>query len=240
MYFGRLMATMDIILPAYNPLPGWEDLVVSRMLSLENQMPALQMGLILINDGSSKIIDEESVEKIKNAISDFRYVNYPQNKGKGHALRQGVEASDADLVLYTDIDWPYTEESMLHVIDELMKDAHAVIGVRDDSYYDQLPQGRRRISKWLRKINASLLRLKVDDTQAGLKAFRKNVKDIFLRTTINRYLFDLEFIYLLSKKPDVVVTGIPISLREGITFSKMNRKILWQEARNFLKIWVKG
>lgn len=240
MYFGRLMATLDIILPAYNPLPGWEDLVIGRMLSLENQMPALQMGLIIINDGSSKIIEKDCVEKIKNAIAGLQWINYGQNRGKGHALRQGVGVSEADLILYTDIDWPYTEESMLLVIDELLKDAHAVIGVRDDSYYDQLPPGRRRISKWLRKINAGLLRLKVDDTQAGLKAFRKNVKDIFLKTTINRYLFDLEFIYLLSKKSDAVVTGIPITLRKGITFSKMNKKILWQEARNFLKIWIKS
>jgi hypothetical protein len=78
----------------------------------------------------------------------------------------------------------------------------------------------------------------VDDTQAGLKGFTKKVKPVFLATTINRYLFDLEFIYLLSsKKNNFKIEGIPITLRPGITFSHMNKKILLQEARNFLKIW---
>ncbi|MEP6646532.1 MAG: hypothetical protein ABJC12_05550, partial [Saprospiraceae bacterium] len=56
-------------------------------------------------------------------------------------------------------------------------------------------------------------------------------------TSIDRYLFDLEFIYFLSSMPDLKVTGYPIRLRPGITFSKMNRKILFQEARNFIRIW---
>ena len=82
------------------------------------------------------------------------------------------------------------------------------------------------------------MKLKVNDTQAGLKGFRREVKPLFLMTTINRYLFDLEFIYLLSKQKELKVEGHPITLRPGITFSKMNRKILFQEARNFMNIWM--
>ena len=129
---------------------------------------------------------------------------------------------------------------MIGVIRTLMGSADAVIGKRDENYYTHLPPARRRISRLLRNFNAKLLRLKVDDTQAGLKGFRKNIKDIFLSTTIDRYLFDLEFIYLISAKKEIKVIGYPISLRPGITFSKMNRKILFQEARNFLKIWLRS
>ena len=91
--------------------------------------------------------------------------------------------------------------------------------------------------KMLRKINGKVLQLKVNDTQAGLKGFKSHLKNLFLSTTIDRYLFDLEFIYLLSDFPNTKVVGFPIQLRPDITFSKMNRKILFQEARNFLKIW---
>ncbi len=232
------MYLMDLILPAYNPLPGWEDVVITRFLSLEKQLPEIQIQLIIVNDGSSTIDEVKSVDILKQNIVRFHWISYSQNKGKGYALRKGAEASISDFIIYTDIDWPYTEMSMVGLMEKLTRNTDAVIGTRDTGYYIHLPPARKIISRLLRKINASLLKLKVEDTQAGLKGFRAQVKNIFLQTTINRYLFDLEFIYLLSKK-DVKVESYPITLRPGITFSKMNRKILFHEARNFLKIWAK-
>ncbi len=234
------MTSLDIILPAYNPLPGWEDIVIGRFQSLVKALPDVKIRLFIVNDGSQRLDENHSVGLIQEVIPDLQWISYKENRGKGYALRQGVKNSTADFVVYTDIDWPYTEESMIGVIRTLMGSADAVIGKRDENYYTHLPPARRRISRLLRSFNAKLLRLKVDDTQAGLKGFRKNIKDIFLSTTIDRYLFDLEFIYLISAKKEIKVVGYPIALRPGITFSKMNRKILFQEARNFLKIWMKS
>lgn len=238
--FGAFMTSLDIILPAYNPLPGWEEIVIGRFQSLEKALPAFKITLFIVNDGSRTLDETTSNTLLRNAIPDIQWISYKDNKGKGYALREGVKKTSGDYILYTDIDWPYTEESMLGLINILDKKTDAVIGIRDAEYYAHLPLSRRRISKLLRKINANFLRLKVDDTQAGLKGFSKKVKPIFLATTINRYLFDLEFIFLLSSKKNAVnVQGIPITLRPGITFSQMNRKILLQEARNFFKIWWK-
>ena len=234
------MTSLDIILPAYNPLPGWEDIVIGRFQSLVKALPDVKIRLFIVNDGSQRLDENHSAGVIQEVIPDLQWISYKENRGKGYALRQGVKNSTADFVVYTDIDWPYTEESMIGVIRTLMGSADAVIGKRDENYYTHLPPARRRISRLLRNFNAKLLRLKVDDTQAGLKGFRKNIKDIFLSTTIDRYLFDLEFIYLISAKKEIKVVGYPIALRPGITFSKMNRKILFQEARNFLKIWVRS
>jgi len=234
------MTSLDIILPAYNPLPGWEDIVIGRFQSLVKALPDVKIRLFIVNDGSQRLDENHSAGVIQEVIPDLQWISYKENRGKGYALRQGVKNSTADFVVYTDIDWPYTEESMIGVIQTLTGSADAVIGKRDENYYTHLPPARRRISRLLRSFNAKLLRLKVDDTQAGLKGFRKNIKDIFLSTTIDRYLFDLEFIYLISAKKEIKVVGYPIALRPGITFSKMNRKILFQEARNFLKIWVRS
>ena len=236
--FCGLMHRIDIVLPVYNPLPGWEAIVVQRFQSLLARLPQLTFTLTVVNDGSLKL-EKEAVEKLKSKIPEVRWLSYAENKGKGYALRQGVMLADGDYIVYTDIDWPYTEDSMVTLIDELTGGADVVIGVRDEAYYKQLPAARMRISKWLRAFNGRLLKLKVNDTQAGLKGFHILYKPVFLRTTINRYLFDLEFIYLLSRHKDINMVSLPIQLREGITFSKMNRKILLQEAMNFLKIWIR-
>ena len=238
--FGGFMTSLDVILPVYNPLPGWDEVVIRRFQSLEKALPALKIRLFIVNDGSQHLQEESVVKTIQGSIPDLQWISYTTNRGKGFALREGVRHSTADFIIYTDIDWPYQEESMIGLIDELTSHADAVIGVRDKTYYNHLPAARRRISKLLRSFNSSLLRLKVNDTQAGLKGFRQHLKDTFLRTTIDRYLFDLEFIYLLSRKKEIIISSYPIALRFGITFSTMNRKILLQEAKNFLKIWLQG
>jgi glycosyltransferase involved in cell wall biosynthesis len=231
------MASLDIILPAYNPLAGWEANVIRRFQSLQEALPELKLNLTIVNDGSQHLDASASLSILREDLPEIRWISYPLNRGKGYALRQGVAESTADYIVYTDIDWPYTEDSMTGLILALMQDHDAVIGIRDQGYYAQLPPARRRISRILRRINAGFLKLKVDDTQAGLKGFRQEVRHVFLSTTIDRYLFDLEFIYLLSGMKDIRITGFPITLRPGISFSKMNRKILFQEARNFFRIW---
>ncbi len=238
--FGGFMASLDIILPAYNPLPGWETIVTERFQSLVKALPELNLRLFVVNDGSRDLDEQVSLSRLREVVPDAQWISYMPNRGKGYALRQGVEQAHGDYVVYTDIDWPYTEESMVLLIRRLAGGVDAAIGIRDEKYYAHLPPGRRRISRWLRKINGVILRLSVNDTQAGLKGFRQPVRSIFLATTIDRYLFDLEFVYLLSRRQNLVIQGIPITLREGITFSKMNRKILLQEARNFLRVWLKS
>ncbi len=237
--FGAFMARLDVILPAYNPLPGWESIVIQRFQSLEKALPDIKICLTIVNDGSSKLDENAALALLRHSIPDLRWISYPVNRGKGYALRQGVEQAEGDWIVYTDIDWPYQESSMIEVIHLLQSSADVVIGTRDERYYENLPPARRRISRLLRRFNAGFLRLKVEDTQAGLKGFRQDIKKYFLSTTIDRYLFDLEFIYVLSAMKEVRIIGHAITLRPGITFSRMNRKILFQEARNFFRIWRK-
>ena len=77
--------------------------------------------LILVNDGSSNNISEDSVSTIQSFIKErFTYVSYPENRGKGYALRMGMQKSKAPYTIYTDIDFPYTLKSMLDMIEALM------------------------------------------------------------------------------------------------------------------------
>jgi hypothetical protein len=65
-------------------------------------------------------------------------------------------------------------------------------------------------------------------------------KEIFLRTTIDRYLFDLEFVFLAARDPNISIATREIKLREDVQFSRMNFGILRNEFWNFLKIFFRA
>ena len=228
------------MLPCYNPVPGWAAIVVDRFTSLKHTLQHQgPIHCIVVNDGSSKHITEEDVGFLRQHIPDIEWISYAENRGKGYALRQGVAKATADIVLYTDIDFPYTQESMQRCLHPVLSgSADVALAVRNRSYYSKLPPGRRLISKMLRSLNRFLLGLKTSDTQGGLKAMNQKGKEQFLRTTIDRYLFDLEFVYK-STKADLRIAPVESDLREGVTFTAIRTKILWKESLNFLRLLVK-
>ncbi len=189
-------------------------------------------GLIVVNDGSSGESAARNFQRLTDLLPGVKVVTYAINRGKGYALRQGVAASDADFHLVTDADFPYTIESMRRVALALSECGGIAAGNRDTAYYDRVPVFRRWLSKGLRWLLRNVLRQPVGDSQCGLKAFDKDGKAVFLETTIDRFLFDLEFLMLANGR--VRVTPVPVELRDGVTFSKVGWKILATEGRNFL------
>ncbi len=233
--------TLDIILPCYNPSAAWAENVIQSFNAIQNVLSDTSLGLIFINDGSAHGISESQINAIKKNISHCIYISYPENKGKGHALRAGIKISQAEFCIYTDIDFPYKQNSLLKIWQPLkMGTADIAIGIKDANYYKHVPAVRRAISKMLRWGSAKILRLKIADTQCGLKGFNTAGKQLFLQTTINRYLFDLEFIFLASKKKELRMEAIDIELKENIQFSSMRLGILLGEGFNFLKIFFKS
>jgi glycosyltransferase involved in cell wall biosynthesis len=233
---------LDIILPCYNPPIGWAENVVQSAHTVQAQLgQGVSLTVILVNDGSQKGITEQDIQVLKEGLAAFEYVTYTQNRGKGFALRKGVAAARGDLHIYTDIDFPYTTQSLQNVFALLQNgEAEVVAGVRDEKYYDHVPGPRRRISKILRWMLRTFLRLKVTDTQCGLKGFNPKGREIFLQTRIDRFLFDLEFVFLASNEKKTRLLPAQVELRPGIEFSKARMGILARESVNFLWIFLRG
>ena len=226
---------IDIILPCYNPQKGWQNELLNFY---EAAKDTYNITYILVNDGSTNGELSDAVPLLQKKIPKFKLITYPENRGKGYALRQGVAASENHFVVYTDVDFPFTNQSMFKVIDEICKNQHDVLaGSRDASYYkNKMSFFRKTLSKSFRFFLEHLLKLKVTDTQCGLKAFNVNGKKEFLNTKINRYLFDFEFIFYCSKNNNLKVSAIPVDLKPNVLFSKMRMKVLLQETLNLFKV----
>lgn len=228
--------TLDILIPIYNPGPSWaSELVVQAHALIERLPDHMECRLIMVNDGSPQSLKEDfSILKAK--FPDAILVEYDLNRGKGYALRQAAQRSTADLIMYTDHDFPYTYGSMTRMIDRLVQtNAEAVVGKRDESYYGHISPRRRHISQILKKINRMVFSLPTDDTQCGLKAFKASVKEVFLNTKTDRYLIDVEFLKKLSRQ-DIEISIEPVKLREGVVLSNISNLSLIKEGLNYLRI----
>lgn len=190
-----------------------------------------------MNDGSSLDLSE-GAKKIKAAIPNAQWLSYEENQGKGFALRTGVKASNADYLLYTDHDLPYTADSMLEFV-ELMhgEGTEIIIGHRDETYYQDLPWFRVKLSHYLKTINTFILRLGTDDTQCGLKGFNKSIKPIFLETKTNRFLIDIEFLRLLKRKSKEVII-LDVKSRDNVKMSTLGLRTIFSELWAYFKIII--
>jgi len=226
-----------LLVPAYNPSDGWELLFYDRYIEFCKAI-SQKVKVVLINDGST-VNFTLGVDFLKTRIGDdFSFVGYDQNMGKGRALKYGAKSINANKYMFTDIDFPYSTESMKSVWDAIQSNSGIAIGYRETEYYADLSLLRTMLSKGLRWLNKLILNLPVNDTQCGLKAFDPEVKEILLECQTERFLIDLELLLAVNKKS---LNIIPISskLRDDINFTKFDSTVLLKELFNFVRlVWV--
>lgn len=231
---------LSLILPCYNPQQGWERNIADAYAAFCGRVGGLAAELILVLDGASPAVTNEATQWLQQQVPALQVIRYAENMGKGYATRQGVARANGSIIIYTDVDIPYTIDSMCAVYECLASNAADVaVGVKDAAYYQHLSATRRFISRFLQLMIRTFLAMPVTDTQCGLKGFRAGVKPLFLATTINRYLFDLEFVRNCFAGKKYRVQPVPVTLNEQVHFSKMNYRILLPEMLNFIRLLFK-
>jgi len=230
----------DLILPFYKPHEGWLDHLLESVAQLRQTLNARgsTLRVILANDGSPKSYYPDEVLDAIRAVSDeFIFSTYDVNHGKGYCLRHAVAQADGDFQIYTDGDFPFGWQCAAEAFDCLKSGADVVMGVRGADYGNALHPLRKLISKGVRRLNRFLLGMpdRYLDTQAGMKAFRGAGKQAFQDTTVDTFLFDTEFI-LLAWDRGLRIDTMPLTLRPGLSFSKMGWRILFRELGHFIRI----
>lgn len=225
-----------LLIPTYNPTHGWEVTFNERYHEFCTLIGE-KVDVVLINDGSSNDLDT-GVAFLLNAIGEkFHSIGYKPNKGKGAALKYGVSAFPSEKYMFTDTDFPYDSGSMKDVWSALMSNSGIITGYRDQAYYKDLSIYRKILSKGLRSLNEKILRLPINDTQCGLKAFDSKIGEILLTCETDRFLIDLELL-LATNKSKIDIIPVPVVLRKDIDFTQFNSSVLKKEVLNFLKlIW---
>ena len=230
---------LDIVVPCYNPQKDWVDTFIVQFQALQNELEGITLRCLLVNDGSTQNVAQHDISRLKEYLPSLQYISYDENRGKGYAIRKGMQSVESDISAFTDIDFPYEPQclrDMYKCISEQRADM--VTGHRTSSYYDQIPLIRRWLSYGLQQFVKYLMRIPVKDTQGGLKAFNKKGLESLLQTTLDRYLFDIELIKI-GHQSGLRIQSIPLNLRQGFSSQNLSLTIVLHEIKNFIKLLLK-
>lgn len=226
-----------LVLPAHNPHGAW----LERVHALAELLSAYgTVSITICPDGSYgdySPADRQGIARLNECYSTT-VLDYTPNHGKGYAVRYATAhgGEGEALWVYTDYDIPFSLPSYQHLIEALLAGANVVVGNRGSHYIGHLSPFRKCLSLGSRLLNGVLFGLPVGDTQGGIKAFDGTGRRALLDTNINTYLFDTQFVAIATRRK-LRIEEVSVALRdEGIRFSKMGLRILFQESRAVLKV----
>lgn len=191
---------LSVIMPAYNE----EQCIYENLLSVCEYVSTFHPNyeILLVNDGSTDCTFEEAIRARKENFH-IKIVTYRINRGKGGAIKEGIEKASGEYIAFLDADLDLSPVHLHQFLEALLdEDADIVIGskLHKDSHLNY-PWKRKVMSYGYFVILRVLFRLKLKDTQTGVKLFRAEaIKPIARELKTSGYAFDIE---ILARANDI-------------------------------------
>ncbi|HJP32975.1 MAG TPA: glycosyltransferase [Candidatus Latescibacteria bacterium] len=192
---------LSLLIPAYNEEARILETVDSVRQFLVTRSWTHE--ILVIDDGSADGT-ADAVEGGMSSRPGLRCIRADANRGKGAAIRLGLEAATGDVVGFIDADDKTDIAALDEVFSKLERGADIVIGDRTLAGSD-IAVARRAYRQWgsdqFRRVLRRWLGLgDFPDTQCGFKFFRAPVmRDLFARMLIDGYMFDVELLLLATR-----------------------------------------
>lgn len=190
---------LSIVVPAYN-----EGAIIESTLSqLAARFP--QAEIVLVSDGCT----DETCAIARAFATSVTLVEYRPNRGKGYAIRRGVLAARGEVVVFTDADLPFGTVGVERLLEEFERrpDADVVIAQKTGAYRSRSYRAARAV---VRLAVRWALGLDHEDTQAGLKGFRREAaRVIFSQAVIDGFAADME-ILAIARREGLRVAAVPL------------------------------
>lgn len=203
---------LSVIVPAYNEAPQ----IVPNLRALDRSLRALKRSYeIVVVDDASQDDTARLVRREARRNRHLRLIACAQNEGKGLALRRGFGQSTGKLIGFIDADMDLHPSHLNILIKQIERDrADIAVGSKlHPQSQVSYPASRRFLSFWYRLLIRILFRLKVRDTQVGLKVFNRSVlEEVMPRLLVKRFAFDVELLAVAQHYGYTRIIEAPISL----------------------------
>jgi len=154
------------------------------------------------------------------------------NQGKGHAVRHGFSKATGDLVAFIDAGREIDPAGLSMLLAHLeWYKADIIVGSkRHLASQVNYPFNRRVLSWGYFSLVKLLFGIKLTDTQAGIKLFRRPVlKKVLPKLVVKRYAFDIELLSVAHRLGYKRIYEAPIKLnfKAGQLTSAATLKTIW-------------
>lgn len=208
------MVTLSFVIPVYNE----EKRIGKTLEALDKELifDGVKLEKVYFVDDGSK---DRTVKKIQNWIDrkakkpvkanktktgvEYEIISYPDNRGKGYAVKQGMKASASDYTLFFDADMSTPIEELHKFVPLMKKGVDVIIGTRKNGHSTVIkhqPHYRELLGRGFTLLSNIILNTWVTDFTCGFKAFNKDAKEkVFEQAVIDRWSYDAEIVYIANK-----------------------------------------
>jgi glycosyltransferase involved in cell wall biosynthesis len=215
-------SSVSLVVPAFN-----EERTIGEVLRRVAGMD-LAAEILVVDDGS---VDRTAqiVRSLAGELDGLRLMELGVNRGKGAAVRAGIQASTGDIVVIQDADLEYDPADLPTLLRPLQE------GVADVVYGTRLRGGepQRAHLFWhyagnraLSLMTNVLYNTTISDMEVGYKAFRGDLIRS-LRLVSDDFRFEPEVTAKVLRTPGVRLYEVPISYY-GRTYAE-GKKITWRD-----------
>jgi len=214
--------SVSIVVPAYN-----EELTIGEVLRRVAGL-GLASEILVVDDGSADGT-VQLVRSLEGELNGLRLLPQDANRGKGAAVRAGIQASTGDIVVIQDADLEYDPADIPTLLRPLQE------GVADVVYGTRLRGGgpQRAHLFWhyvgnraLSLMTNVLYNTTLSDMEVGYKAFRGDLIRS-LKLVSDDFRFEPEVTAKVLRTPGVRLYEVPISYY-GRTYDE-GKKITWRD-----------
>lgn len=219
--------TLSIIIPTYN-----EQETIGQVLEKIQHTPLIQniqKEIIVVDDGSQDATGAVVNQfRINSWDTTVVYLRSDRNRGKGAALRQGLQRASGDFIIIQDADLEYSPQDYNLLLAPLLA------GTADVVYGSRFLNSWRANSNWLARRGNQLLtflsnrlnHLELTDMETCYKLFWADViKSLTL--VEDRFGFEPEVTAKIARIPGIRIQEI------GISYQRRNyaqgKKITWRD-----------
>lgn len=231
---------LSIVMPAYNEA----DCIYNNLMETVNcaRKFVREVEVILVDDGSGDGTYTEA-KRAEAASGDIFVLQCSTNMGKGYALKLGTEQATGDWIAFLDADLDLRPQQLANFLEQIqVEKADVVIGSKMHQLSEvEYPLQRRIISQIYYFILRTLFRLRLHDTQTGIKLFRAQIiRPVMQKILVKRFAYDIEVLALCQRTgAKIVEAPVELVFHRGTRFGRMRFTDLWYTGIDTLAIFYR-